>query len=90
MLSFEELNETGIALIAFEGRPAWSTTSTLTIPESALGRKTLGDVKTSSLDGYPLGITVETDVGGGDCNPSDDAVIIASPGVLVVVTFAIT
>jgi hypothetical protein len=77
-------------LIAFEGSPDWSTTSTLTIPESALGKKTLGDVKTASLDGYPLGITVETGVGERDSNPSDEAVIVAAPGVLVVVTFAIT
>ena len=32
MLEFEELRNTGIGVIAFEGSPAWSTTSTLTVP----------------------------------------------------------
>jgi hypothetical protein len=89
MLAFVEVSCTGMALIAFEGSPASSTTSTLRMPVSALSKKTLGDVMTRSLDGNPLGITVVSWVGLGDVRPSALAVIIAVPGVVVVVTLAI-
>jgi len=74
--------------IAFEGSPASSTTSTLTVPESALGKNVEGEVKTRSLDGYPLGLTVSRGAGEGELRPTAWAVIIAVPGVVVVVTLA--
>jgi len=88
MLAFEELNATGIGAIALEGIPASSTTSTLTVPESALGKKVEGEAKTSNLEGNPLGVTVVSADGVGEVRPSAWAVIIAAPGVVVVVTFA--
>ena len=84
-LVFEELNETGMSVIALDGSPASSTTSTLTVPEPAPGRKVAGLVNTSNFDGYPLGVTVVICEGGGDVSPCDCAVIIAVPGVVVVV-----
>ena len=89
-LALEELNETGMGVMALDGNPASSTTSTLTVPVSALGRKVAGLVNTSSLDGYPLGFTVCTGEGGGEVSPWDWAVIIAVPGVAVVVTLTTT
>ena len=51
MLELEELRITGMELMALEGIPASSTTSTLTVPVDAPGRYTEGEVRTSSLDG---------------------------------------
>src|SRR5579863_1213453 len=88
MLLLEDVNWTVMSLIAFEGRPASSTTSTLTLPTSDLGRNSEGEVNTLSFDGKPLGVTV---VIGADCgapSPWAWAVIIAVPGVGVVVTLA--
>jgi hypothetical protein len=74
--------------MALEGNPASSTTSTLTTPVSDLGKNVDGEVKTRSLDGYPLGLTVASGEGAGEFRPSAWAVIMAIPGVAVVVTFA--
>src|SRR5712692_5599010 len=90
MLEFEELRRTGIELIAFDGRPASSTTSTLTTPLSVLGRNGEGEANTKSFDGNPLGVTVvnRSDGGEGGLSPSECAVIWVEPGVVVVVTLA--
>jgi hypothetical protein len=88
MLPLEEVRVTAIGVMALEGKPASSTTSTLTTPESGLGRKVEGEVKTSSFEGYPLGLTVCRGDGEGEFRPSAWAVIDAVPGVEVVVTFA--
>lgn len=66
MLALDELRKTGMEVIAFEGSPASSTTSTRTIPLSDLGRNIDGDVKTKSLEGNPLGVTVVNGSEGGE------------------------
>ncbi len=66
MLALDELRRTGMVLIAFDGSPASSTTSTLTIPLSVLGRKIEGEASTKSLEGNPLGVTVVNGSEGGD------------------------
>lgn len=58
MLELEVLRRTGMDVIAFDGSPASSTTSTLTTPVSVLGRNVEGEVNTMSLEGNPLGVTV--------------------------------
>jgi len=50
-LALDELNPTPMGEIALDGSPASSTTSTLRVPESALGRKVAGLVNTSNLEG---------------------------------------
>jgi len=88
MLMLEEVSCRGIGVIALDGRPASSTTSTRSTPLSALGRYSEGDDNTLSLDGNPLGVTVVRVDGGSETRPSAWAVICVSPGVVVVVTLA--
>jgi len=75
--------------IALEGKPALSTSSTLTLPVSARLKKVAGETKTLRIDGNPLGMAVVSGA-KADARPYDEALIVVEPGVKVVLALATT
>jgi len=88
-VTLEEESRTSTGVIAFDGNPASSTSSTLTNPLVALGSRFEGELKTSSCAGKPLGVAVVM-VAKPEVSPWDEAVITAEPGVVVVVALVMT
>jgi hypothetical protein len=89
MLTLDEERSAVTGVIAFEGEPASSTSSTLTTPVSARFKKCDGEMKTTSLDGNPLGVAVVS-WACSDFRPYDEAVMVVEPGVGVVTALATT
>jgi hypothetical protein len=89
MLTSDEERSTVTEVIAFEGEPASSTSSTLTVPLSARIKRLDGETKTLSVDGYPLVVAVVS-WACFESRPCDEAVIVVEPGVGVVVALATT
>jgi hypothetical protein len=85
----EEESSAVTGVIAFEGKPALSTSSTLTVPVSARLKKVVGETKTLRIDGNPLGMAVVS-VAKADSRPCDDAVMLVEPGVGVVTALTTT
>src|SRR5712692_10206940 len=69
MLLFDVARLIGTSLIAFAGWLASSSSSTQTLPESALGRNSEGDTSTLNFEGNPLGVTVFSCEGTGEERP---------------------
>jgi hypothetical protein len=76
-------------VIAFEGEPAPSTSSTLTVPVSARLKRLDGETKTLRADGNPLGVAVVS-WAKLDSRPCDEAVMVVEPGVGVVTVLVTT
>jgi hypothetical protein len=89
MRELDEERSTVTGVIAFEGEPALSTSSTLTVPVSARLNRLDGETKTLRIDGNPLGVSVVSRA-NADARPCDDAVTVVEPGVGVVTALTTT
>jgi hypothetical protein len=58
MLTLDEERRAVTGVMAFEGKPAASISSTLTVPVSARSKRLDGETKILNFDGNPLGVAV--------------------------------